>query len=84
MKKFGWQVATEKDWEKLIHTAGLVIVDIYCAWFVTITVIIIVISIAIIIVIIIVMGTNVVSSMRLFPDSQTSSSSSSSSSSWGC
>ena len=23
---------TEKEWEKLIHTEGLVIVDIYCAW----------------------------------------------------
>ena len=26
------QVQTEKEWEKLIHTEGLVIVDIYCAW----------------------------------------------------
>ena len=23
---------SEKEWEKLIHTEGLVIVDIYCAW----------------------------------------------------
>ena len=23
---------TEREWEKLIHTEGLVIVDIYCAW----------------------------------------------------
>ena len=29
---FAAQVQTEKEWEKLIHTEGLVIVDIYCAW----------------------------------------------------
>ena len=27
---FAAQVQTEKEWEKLIHTEGLVIVDIYC------------------------------------------------------
>ena len=29
---FAKQVQTEKEWEKLIHTEGLVIVDIYCEW----------------------------------------------------
>ena len=26
------EVRSEKEWQRLIHTAGLVVVDIYCGW----------------------------------------------------